>query len=309
MKNFLSNQSKHSSQSIRLPHKYQNTSFAKLFFFIAKSFKITKHFLLVFFALTLFVSTANAQGLFMVGAGPGSTPSPMAAAPITTIGITNTGSLNQNGGSTFNGNVGIAMGNLTLGMGRLSVAGKSFLLDDVGIGHNNPNARLDVRDGTFVVSGTTGGVGGTGDTRFIWVPSQQAFGAGTGIDWGTIGMNSVAIGNSVDVIGSNSFAFGENVSASGDNAFAFGNGLTTAGGDGSFAFGTLAVATGDGSTANGDGVIALGDYSTARGRLTAANGDNATSSGLLTVANGDNATAAGELSLADGDNALGMLQK
>ena len=128
-----------------------------------------KGFLSVIIILFLIIENANGQtppGLFMSGSGAASVPSNTAAAPISTIGLTNTGSLNQNGGSTFNGNVGIASGNLTLGMGRLSVAGKSFLLDDVGIGLNNPNARLDVRGGTFAVSGTAGVVGGDEMTMF-----------------------------------------------------------------------------------------------------------------------------------------------
>lgn len=202
---------------------------------------------------------------------------PTAANPIITVGIKNTVSLNntgtfsQNGGSTFNGgNVGISTGDLTLGMGRLSVAGKSLLQDDVAIGHKNPNVILDVRNGTFAVSGQAGVVGGFGPTRFIWIPSQEAFGAGTDIDWGSIGLNSVAIGNGVN--------------ATGDNALAFGLNNTEAKGDGAWARGDNAVAEGVRSTAMGMDVLAKGDGSTALGFKTLAYGTYSHASGSRTSA-------------------------
>jgi hypothetical protein len=55
--------------------------------------------------LTLFGFQAYSQGLFMVGAGTASSPSPNAAAPINTVGITNNGNFTQNSSSTFNGTI------------------------------------------------------------------------------------------------------------------------------------------------------------------------------------------------------------
>jgi len=259
-KNFYSNQSKQNNLCLYSFPKYRIRRFVKISLF-KNTLILAKGVLCFFILLFSIIQNAKGQtppGLFMSGAGATSVPSNTAAAPLTTIGITNTGSFNQNGGSTFNGNVGIASGNLTLGMGRLSVAGKSFLLDDVGIGHNNPNARLDIRGGAFVISGENGGIGGDGPTRFIWIPEKKAFGAGTniGMNWsiGNIGEYSFAFGNEVlssekhsfvfgekvEIDKTYSFAFGKQVKATGHHAFAFGLKNTEAQDSLAFAFGNNA---------------------------------------------------------------------
>jgi hypothetical protein len=78
---------------------------------------------------------AQGQGLFMLGAGTASSPTPLAAAPITTVGITNTGSFTQTGTSTFNGsttqngNLSLSSGNITVSSGNLTLSSPTSTAD------------------------------------------------------------------------------------------------------------------------------------------------------------------------------------
>jgi len=48
------------------------------------------------------ITNLNSQGMFMLGAGTASSPSPNASAPINTVGITNNGNFTQNSNCVFN---------------------------------------------------------------------------------------------------------------------------------------------------------------------------------------------------------------
>jgi hypothetical protein len=63
-----------------------------------------KNIIIVTF-LNLICYQSYSQGLFMVGSGSASSPTPNAAAPINTVGITNNGNFTQNSSSTFNGTI------------------------------------------------------------------------------------------------------------------------------------------------------------------------------------------------------------
>ena len=111
--------------------------------------------------LLMLNSVVNAQGLFMVGAGSTSSPSPSAAGPIITQGITNSGSFIQNNTSTFNGKLTITnggadiTGDVKITAGNLDVPDKlAFFGKNVGIGINAPPLAQDYRlhvDGGIVV--------------------------------------------------------------------------------------------------------------------------------------------------------------
>jgi hypothetical protein len=185
---------------------------------------------------------------------------------------------------------------------------------NVGIGTNNPTAKLQVLDSSVVFSATgnspvTAGnvpISGSG-RRMMWYPDKAAFRVGyvsdSNWDKDSIGIFSFAAGVDTKAIGDYSTAFGENTTAFGLKSTAFGintiaNGIgSTVFGFGSKAIGDYSFATG-GSSAQGHMATALG-FSTASGNLSFAVGD-------LSIAQGNYSTAIGNNSYAFGTNAISM---
>jgi hypothetical protein len=136
-----------------------------------------------------------------------------------------------------------------------------FKNGNVGIGSNAPAARLHVKDGNVVFTGsnslpaTPGNppVSGAG-IRMMWYPDKAAFRVGVVYDnsWDK------------DSIGSYSFASGHNIKAKGLGSVAMGVN-TTAIGDGSFSLGYYTNANGFASTSLGRGTTANGFSSTVIG--------------------------------------------
>jgi hypothetical protein len=119
-------------------------------------------------------------------------------------------------------------------------------------------------DAGFVVKGS-GGVAappasGPG-RRMMWYQQKAAFRAGSvnGTEWddASIGLGSIALGNTCTASGMNAVALGVSTTASGNQ---------------SIAFGSFTTASGLSSTAFGDGSVASGDYSTAIGHYAITNG-------------------------------------
>lgn len=98
----------------------------------------------------------------------------------------------------------------------------------IGIGTDNPLARLTMSDGALLIAGSTGGtpVAGAG-TRFMWIPEKKAFRAGevTGSHWDN------------DSIGHNSFVTGKDNIASGQESSAVGGSYNVSSGQGSYVCG------------------------------------------------------------------------
>ncbi len=174
---------------------------------------------------------------------------------------------------------------------------------NVGIGTNQPVARLHVQDSSVLFTGSSGvhpgpfvtPVSGAG-TRFMWYANLGALRAGNAVEneWNgdSIGRYSVAMGQGGLALGAGSVSLGWNTSARGSSTVALGNRAA--------ANGTWSAAIGDHPSANGIQSIAVGTYtiangtaSTAMGYKTSANGDHATSLGAYTNAGGENATAIG----------------
>src|SRR3989339_367632 len=210
-------------------------------------------------------------------------------------------------------------------------------VNKVGIGTAEPAASFEVSGG-ILSQGTNGitPVSGAG-TRFMWIPSKNAFRAGSvdGNQWNSsnVGTNSFAEGFNTKASGNMSVALGDTTTADASSAVAFGyhalasnfasvalgNG-TTASGNSSTAMGESAIASGarstamgfdtrasnTGSTAMGDSTIASGEYSVAMGRSTIASGEYSTAMGLATEANNTGSTAMGGHSKANGISSTAM---
>lgn len=195
---------------------------------------------------------------------------------------------------------------------------------NVGIGINNPLAKLHVADSSVVFSAPgyqtfpLGNVPISGEgRRMMWYADKAAFRVGYvfGANWDkdSIGLYSFAAGVDVKAIGPNSTAFGESTIAFGLNATAFGLGSTAgfrstafgyysnANGVNSTAFGNSAVANGMGSIAFGNNSVANGNYALAAGYNAVANGDYASSIGHTTSASGNYAAAFGSGTTASGN--------
>lgn len=96
---------------------------------------------------------------------------------------------------------------------------------NTGIGSSVPLAKLQVKDGSVLFNGTTGGtpISGSG-TRFMWIPAKDAIRAGevqnTEWDDALIGDYSVGMGRNTTASGRASVALGENTTVGGWNAVA-----------------------------------------------------------------------------------------
>lgn len=173
---------------------------------------------------------------------------------------------------------------------------------NVGIGTNNPLAKLHILDSNVVFSATGDVPGAPGPVpvsgagrRMMWYADKAALRAGY-VD--------AAYWDAAN-IGRYSAAFGKNTVASGIGATSFGN-VTTASGGFSFCIGELTVASGNYSTAMGSGSISGGSYSTAMGFQTLASGFISTSMGGGSVASGAYSTCTGFSTRASGDISVSM---
>ena len=254
----------------------------------------------------------------------GSTANTCASTPISTFGGLGSGSIVPNGVWTlkvvdvaaaqtgmltnwsisFDGAEPVTLANLSpnrVPRGATNgflVDGSIFDNGNVGIGTNQPLARLHVADSSVVFTGLGNSpvakapVSGAG-YRMMWFPQRAAFRAG-GVgssEWDTdsIGYYSFAAGTSTKAKGFASVALGLDAAATGFTSTAMGSGT---------------IASGSEATAMGNNTIASGDYgATAMGASSTASGDNgATAIGYLSTASGNyGATAIGVATNATGD--------
>lgn len=192
---------------------------------------------------------------------------------------------------------------------------------NVGIGTSNPVARLHVVDSNVLFTGPLSVQSNTSanppvqgpGARVMWYPQKAAFRAGLafGLQWDkdSIGIISVALGNSTKAKGESAFAAGAGSSASGDRSTAFGefseaSGIgSLAAGFRSLASGRNAIAMGSFTTATADYAVALGNANNATGFASFAYGQDATASNNTAVAMGIQSAASGFSSLAMGQQA------
>ena len=178
---------------------------------------------------------------------------------------------------------------------------------NVGIGISSPIARLHVADSNVVFTGSNNAdpntpfappLQGPG-ARMMWYPAKAAFRAGLafGNQWDkdSIGILSIALGNSTKAKGESSFASGAGSNASGYRSTAMGEGTT--------ASGNVAFAAGSGAIASGAFSVALGGISTASGDYSFVSGTGNVSSGFSSVAFGQTSAATSNTAIAMGVDA------
>lgn len=120
-------------------------------------------------------------------------------------------------------------------------------------------------------------------------------GLGYGINFGTTGINAVAVGDGASALEKDSIAVGYSAYASGTDSIAVGYGA--------YATGTDSIAVGAAAYANGTGSIAVGYSANVTGQVSVAVGYSATASGQDSIAVGAAAIASGQDSTAVGQGA------
>ena len=258
--------------------------------------------------------------------GPGEAPSPTSIGYSCGVyGVTYPPTGNEWGVGVF----GAAATPDSIGVYAENPGGRALIaMGNVGIGTENPDAKLTVVDGAILATGTTGTtpVSGAG-TRLMWIPEHSAFRAGAvdGTQWNNteIGNFSVAMGRDTIATGPCAIAMGDDATASasdnthpfafaaGDNVSATGYGAIAMGVDSS-AVSTNndcgAFAVGDTATANGHGAIAMGRSASATANHTTAIGEGVTASAIWSTAIGHESTSAeGSHSIALGNYARALL--
>jgi hypothetical protein len=174
---------------------------------------------------------------------------------------------------------------------------------NVGIGTNNPLARLHVTDSSVVFSAAGPVFGPVGSApvngegrRMMWYPNKAAFRVGyvDGVQWDTdsIGIYSFATGYNTKAK-DYSTALGIDTKAS-NGSFSTG-GYTTASGSFAFATGLISTASGEASISAGFQTRAIGNYSFASGNFTSA-------FNIYSVAMGNQSSASGEAAFVMGSN-------
>lgn len=173
-----------------------------------------------------------------------------------------------------------------------------------GLGTVSPVARLHVADSNVVFTGPNNVLASTAynppmqgpGARMMWYPQKAAFRAGLvfGNQWDkdSIGILSIALGNSTKAKGESSFASGAGTNASGIRSTATGD-FTTASGNGSFSGGNGSTASGLSAVAFGSNTISSGDYSFAAGSFNTATGFGAVAFGQISNATSNSAIAMG----------------
>jgi len=183
---------------------------------------------------------------------------------------------------------------------------------NVGIGTNQPLARLHVADSAVLFTGLSGTtslpipyplppVQGTG-VRMMWYPGKSAFRAGSAVnewDKDSIGLYSTAFGFQTKAKGSYAVSMGNSTAAIATNSTSLGA-YTIASGANSISSGFQTVAIGEASTSMGVFTRASGNYSTSLGQLTTASGITSTSMGVETEATGYASTSMGRGTVASG---------
>ena len=171
---------------------------------------------------------------------------------------------------------------------------------NVGIGTTTPIARLQVTDSSVLFSASASlpvspgnpPVQGSG-RRMMWYADKAAFRAGIafGNQWDkdSIGVLSVALGNSTIAKGESSFASGWASSASGL--------ASTAMGTSNIASGNYSTTIGYGNTATNDNTSVIGTQSMATGLFS-------TSIGIGNLSSGISAVSIGEANIARGSQAI-----
>jgi hypothetical protein len=149
--------------------------------------------------------------------------------------------------------------------------------------------------------------------KILWYPSKSAFLAGQVLieSPDSVGLYSIAVGDSAKAIGNNSQAFGYRPIARSDYSTAIGNNAL-ASGNVSFALGSGAKATGNysfafGSTGLNEDGTAAGNLTTASGNYSFAFGQGSSSAGYGSFTYGMNTSASADYSTAIGlgSSALG----
>lgn len=181
---------------------------------------------------------------------------------------------------------------------------------NIGIGTNQPKAKLHVADSSVLYSATGLAATATNATpvngpgrRFLWYSPKAALRAGysSGAQWDDayIGDYSIALGYGPRASGSRSFAVGEHTQALGTASVALGLG-TVASGDYSFAIGNYNTASGNSSFAGGNQSIADADHAFSFGPYAKALGHQSLALGLQAEANGNASIAIGNNARSDG---------
>jgi len=160
---------------------------------------------------------------------------------------------------------------------------------NIGIGTNNPKARLHIADSSVLFSGNVPlpvlphdpPLTGAG-TRMMWYPDKAAFRTGgvAGTHWDRIfvGNYSFAAGYNVVAFGAASIAMGSICHANGDESIAMGRN-SVAYGNQAVSMGILCQANGTSSVALGSFADAVADYSVAIGHRVRADGNYSTALG------------------------------
>ncbi len=191
---------------------------------------------------------------------------------------------------------------------------------NVGINTQTPQAMLHVKDSNVLFSGPNSVLANTPHNppvegpgaRLMWYPQKAAFRVGLafGNQWDkdSIGLLSIALGNSTKAKGESSFATGAGTNATGIRSTATGN-FTTASGYGSFSSGNQTEASGDysfaaGSLSNSTGFtsFSFGQLSVATSNMAIAMGINAKAAAFSSLAIGQNVRASGPNSIAFGSS-------
>ncbi len=188
---------------------------------------------------------------------------------------------------------------------------------NAGIGLSAPIARLHVSDSNVVFTGPNNVLATTAfappiqgpGSRLMWYPQKAALRAGLafGNQWDkdSIGIMSIALGNSTKAKGESSFASGAGTNASGLRSTAMGE-FTTASGQGSFSAGIGTISGGTGSVALGYFASTNGSYSFAAGSSSNASAANSTAIGTENLASGMFSVSLGIHSVSSGNSAIAL---
>ena len=188
---------------------------------------------------------------------------------------------------------------------------------NVGINTAAPQAMLHVKDSNVLFSGPNNVLANTPynppiegpGARVMWYPQKAAFRAGLafGNQWDkdSIGILSIALGNSTKAKGESSFATGAGTNASGIRSTATGD-FTSASGYGSFSTGTQTLASGDYSFAGGTSGASTGFSSFSFGQASSATSNTAIAMGINAKAPGFSSIALGQDVRAPGPNSIAL---
>ena len=174
---------------------------------------------------------------------------------------------------------------------------------NVGIGINNPKAKLNILGGVLAEE-----IISNEKAIFFWNPVSGSFRAGRGNSGDASGNNSIALGFNANASGPGSIAIGQGTKSSGYFSVAIGQGTEaqTAGdfafGSGTKAYGGQSFAMGAASVASGWGAVAFGVTSSAHGSYSLAAGRSAFATGEASYALGHEVSVSGQYSTIIGED-------